>query len=153
MENVMRFSEVSYLNYLVAHGVTGLIGMQLGDSELRRAVDGDEEVEPPLLGVNLGDVHVEVADSVLGELLLGRLVAADLGQAADAMALQTAVEAGAGQVRDTRLKGVEAVVEREQRPLTEGYNDGFLLRSEHGRARLTRPHRGVRDGSPLAPFS
>src|SRR5215204_817282 len=63
------------------------------------------------------------------------------------------MEAGAGQVRDAHLQGVEAVVEREQRPLTEGYNDGSLLRGEHGRARLTRPHRGVFDGGALAPFS
>ena len=56
-------------------------------------------------------------------------------------------------MRDARLQGVEAVVEREQRPLTEGYDHGFLPRGEHGRARLTRPHRGVFDGSALAPFS
>ena len=63
------------------------------------------------------------------------------------------MEAGAGQVRDARLQGVEAVVEREQRPLTEGYNDSLLLRGEHGRARLTRPHRGILDCSAVAPFS
>ena|SRR5436305_11395668 len=63
------------------------------------------------------------------------------------------MEAGASQVRDARLQGVEAIVEREQRPLTEGYNDGFLLGGEHGRARLTRPHRGIFDGRTLAPFS
>lgn len=54
---------------------------------------------------------------------------------------------------DARLKGVEAVVERERRPLTEGCNGGFLLRGEHGRARLTRPHRGIFDGRTLALFS
>jgi hypothetical protein len=52
--------------------------MQFGESELRRAVDGDEEVEPPLRGVNLSDVHLEVADGIFGELLLRRLVTADL---------------------------------------------------------------------------
>ena len=51
------------------------------------------------------------------------------------------------------MQGVEAVVEREQRPVTVGHNDGFLLRREHGRARLTRPHRGIFDGRTLAPFS
>jgi hypothetical protein len=34
--------------------------MQLGESELRRAVEGDEEVEPPLRAVNLGDIDMEV---------------------------------------------------------------------------------------------
>lgn len=61
--------------------------MQLGESELRRAVDGDEKIEPPLLGLNLGNVHMEVADGVFGELLLRRLVAFHIGQAADAVSL------------------------------------------------------------------
>ncbi len=71
----------------MARGVTALVGVQLGVSELRRAVDGDKEVAPPLLGANLGDVHVKVADSILGELLLRRLVTFDLRQAADTVAL------------------------------------------------------------------
>ena len=33
-----------------------LVRVQLGVSELGRAVDGDKEVTPPLRGVNLGDV-------------------------------------------------------------------------------------------------
>jgi hypothetical protein len=37
--------------------------------------------------VNLGDVHMEVADWILSELLLRRLVTFDFGQAADAVAL------------------------------------------------------------------
>jgi hypothetical protein len=61
--------------------------MQFSQSELRRAIDGDEEVEPPLLGVNLSDVDVEVADGIFSELLLRRLVALDFGQAANAVAL------------------------------------------------------------------
>jgi hypothetical protein len=36
--------------------------VQLGEGELGRAIDGDEEIEAPLLGAHLGDVHVEVAD-------------------------------------------------------------------------------------------
>jgi hypothetical protein len=37
--------------------------------------------------VNLGDVHVEVADGVFSELLLGWLITFDFGQAADAVSL------------------------------------------------------------------
>lgn len=61
----------------------GLVRMQLGVSELRRAVDGDKQVEPSLRGVNLGDVHMEVADGVLSELLLRWLVTFDIGQPTD----------------------------------------------------------------------
>ena len=48
----------------VARGVTGLVRMQLGESELRRAVDGDEEVELSLGGLHFGDVDVEEADRI-----------------------------------------------------------------------------------------
>ena len=41
-----------------------------------------------LLGPHLGDVDVEVADRVGLELLLGRLVAFDLRQPADVVALK-----------------------------------------------------------------
>ena len=55
--------------------------MQLGEGELARAIDGDEQVEPPFFRMHLGDVDVEVADRVGLELLLGRLVTGHLGQA------------------------------------------------------------------------
>ena len=42
-------------------GSGGLL-VQLNEGELRGAVDGDEKVELALLGPDLGDVDVEVAD-------------------------------------------------------------------------------------------
>jgi hypothetical protein len=131
----------------------GLVSMQLGVSELRRAVDGDEQVEPSLLGMNLGDVHMEVADGVFSELFLRWLVAFDLRQAADDVTLQAAVEAETSQERDAGLKCVEAIVERQQRPLTEGDDDGLLLRSENSRVGLSRIHPSVFNAGTLAPFS
>ena len=47
--------------------------VQLDEGELRSAVDRDEEVELALLGSDLGDVDVEVADRVAPELLNLRL--------------------------------------------------------------------------------
>jgi hypothetical protein len=38
--------------------------MELGEGELRGPVDGYEEVDPALLGADLGDVEVEVAERV-----------------------------------------------------------------------------------------
>jgi hypothetical protein len=113
------------------------------EGELARAVDGHEQAQLALLGADLGDVEVEVADRIGGEALLLRLVALDLGQAADAVPLQAAVQAGARQVRDRGLEAVEAVVERQERMPPEGDDDGFLLRREHGRAGVLRPHLGV----------
>ena len=66
--------------------------MQLDEGELGGAVDGDEQVELAFFGPHLGDVDVEVADRVALELLLRRLVALDLRQPADAVALQAAMQ-------------------------------------------------------------
>lgn len=64
--------------------------MQLGEGELRVTVIGDEHMQLALFGAHLGDVDVELADQVGLELLLGRPISLDIGQAADAVALQAA---------------------------------------------------------------
>ena len=66
--------------------------MQLDEGELRGAVDGHEHMQLALFGAHLGDVDVEVADRVGFELLPRRLVALDIRQAADAVALQAAMQ-------------------------------------------------------------
>jgi hypothetical protein len=71
------------------------------------------------LGADLGDVEVEVADWVGSEAPLGGVGAVGIGQAGDAVALQAAVQAGAGERRDRGLEGVEAVVERQKRMAAE----------------------------------
>src|SRR6478609_7893391 len=73
--------------------VGGLI--QLGEGELRGPVDRHEQVQFALLGADLGDIDVEVADRVSLERLFGWLVTTDLGQSTDSMALRAAVQ-GAG---------------------------------------------------------
>jgi hypothetical protein len=73
------------------NGGGGLL-VQFDEGELRGAVDGDEHVELALLGAHLGDVDVEIADRVGLELLLRRPISLDIGQAADAMALQAAMQ-------------------------------------------------------------
>lgn len=65
---------------------------QLDEGELAGAVDGNEEVELAFGGLHLGDVDVEVSDGIGLEGLLGGLVAFDLGQARDTVALQAAVQ-------------------------------------------------------------
>ena len=66
--------------------------VQFGIGELAGAVDGHEEIELAFGRLHLGNVDVEVADRVALELLLGRLVAFDIGQAGDAVALQAAMQ-------------------------------------------------------------
>jgi hypothetical protein len=43
----------------VGGDAAGGLAVQLGEGELARAIDGDEEVEPALLGAHLGDVEVD----------------------------------------------------------------------------------------------
>ena len=64
--------------------------VQLGEGELRRPVDGNEEVEPAFLRPDLGNIDVEVADRVALELGAPRLVTVRVRQSADAMALEAA---------------------------------------------------------------
>jgi hypothetical protein len=70
-------------------------------SKLRGPVDGDEQVELAFCGPHLGQVDVEEADWTGVELLPARSVTLDFGQAADAMAFQTTMKRGAGELRDS----------------------------------------------------
>ena len=59
------------------------------------------------------------------------IVAFDLGQSANPMPLKAAVQGRARQVRDGRLKRIEAVIKRQERVPAEGNHDGLLLDREH----------------------
>ena len=101
--------------------------VELGEGELRCAVDGDEEVELAPLGPDLGNVELKEADGVGLEALADRLVAIGLGQAGDAVALEAAMQRRARQVRDGRLEGIEAVIQRQKGVMAEGNDDRLLL--------------------------
>jgi hypothetical protein len=60
--------------------------VQLSEDELRRPINGHEEVELALLSANLGNVEVEVADRVMLEGFLSDLITGDLRQTADRVA-------------------------------------------------------------------
>jgi hypothetical protein len=77
----------------VAGNAAGDPLMQLHKGELGRAVDRDQQVEPALLGSQLGEVDVEVADRVALELGSLRLVAVCVGQPRDAVALEATMQA------------------------------------------------------------
>src|SRR4029077_16424218 len=112
--------------------------VKLGKRKLRCAIDRHEKVELTLPGTNLGDVDVKVADWVAFERLLGNLVAGDLRKPADAVTLEASMQGRPGQVRNGRLQGIEAVVERQQRMLAEGDDDSLFLGRQDCRARSFR---------------
>lgn len=66
---------------------------QRGISELRCAVDGDEQIEFTFLRADFGDVNMEVANRIFCELLLGWFIAIHLRQTADVVTLETAMQA------------------------------------------------------------
>ena len=77
----------------VARDAAGDPFMQLDEGELGRAIDRDQQIELALLGPDLREVNVEVADRVTLELGSPRLVPVCVGQPRDAVALQAPVQA------------------------------------------------------------
>src|SRR5215204_5846725 len=136
----------------VAGDATGGFLVQFRKGKLTRAVDGYEEVELAVLSPHLSDVDGEGADRIRLEPLLRGFLALGLGEPAHAVALQTAVPAGARQVRDRGLEGIEAVIQQQQRVPPKGDNDGLLLDREHGRARLLGASALVLDRGALLPL-
>jgi hypothetical protein len=136
-------------------GARGLrIGLvdELSDRELGGAVDGDEEIELALRGLHFGDVDVEEADRIGLELPPRLFVAFHLRQSADAVALKTAMEGRARQMRDDRLQGVEAIVERQPGMPSEGDDHRLFFRGQDRRSGFLRPSRPIGDRGPPFPL-
>lgn len=101
--------------------------VQLGDGELRSSVDGNEQIELPLFRSDFGEVDMEVADRVDFEALLSSLRCVWVGQTGDAVALQASMQRRAGEVGQSGLKGILAIVERQQGVLPESDDNGLIL--------------------------
>jgi len=89
--------------------------LQSHKGELRRAVNGNKEIQLALGRSDFGQIKVKISDGIPFEALLGRLVAADLRQVRDAVALWAPMQGRAAQMRDGRLQRVQAIVQRQQR--------------------------------------
>ncbi len=68
------------------------------------------------------------------------------------MALQAAVQRRPRQVREGGLKGIQAVIQRQQGMPTEGDHDGLVLCGEHGGLGLLRPGRQAVDCVAAVPL-
>ena len=73
-------------------------------------------------------------------------------QSADAMTLKTAVQGGAGELRDSGLQGVETVVQGQERVLAEGHANSLFLDAQRRGASLFRPHGRIMCKRSLAPL-
>jgi hypothetical protein len=95
----------------------------------------------------------EIADRISLELFLGGLVAFDVRQPADPVALQAAMQRGAREMRDGRLQGIQTIVERQQCMPAECDDDCLFLDRQNCGPRLFRAGRKIgrrRTISPLA---
>ena len=109
---------------------------------------------------------MKVAERVGLELLLRRLVTIDLGQSADVVPLQTAVqsrrsendpgdhfpEGRSRQVRHRRLERIKTIVQRQQRVPPERDDDRLLVESQHRGFCILRPGWKIGNRRPLAPL-
>jgi hypothetical protein len=126
--------------------------MQFDEGEFGHAVDGNQQIEPTLGGLDFGDVDVEVTERVGLEFAFARSGALDFGQPGDAMTLQAAVQRGPCQVRDGGLEGIQSVVQWQQGMSTECNHDGLFLEGQPGGMGLLGSGRQVLDGAADAPF-
>jgi hypothetical protein len=86
--------------------------VQLGIGKFTRPVNGDQQVELAFFRADLRDVDMDVAQGIGLELFLRRFLAFPIRHAVDAVPLQAAMESGSSQLRQCRLQGIQAIVER-----------------------------------------
>jgi len=117
----------------VGPGMVGLGKAMVGALRPAGVVDGHEEIELAFAGAHFGQIEVEVADGIAVELLPSGFCALHLRQTADTMPFQTTMKGITGQLRDRGFERIETVVERQQRVLAKGDDDGFLLHRQNRR--------------------
>jgi hypothetical protein len=132
-------------------GLDGL-RVQLGIGKLAGAVDGDEQLEFAFFGPHFGDLDGEGADRIGLKLFPLRLIAFQIRQAAEAMALKAPMQGRSCQVRQRGLQGLQAVIQWQQGMLAEGDYQGFFLPGQYGRGGPLQPHRGILHTRALLPL-
>jgi hypothetical protein len=86
--------------------------------------------------VQLAKANFDVRSTATNRCSFARLVTADLGQSADPMALQAAMQGRPCKVRNHRLQSVQAVVQGQQGMVAKGDDYRLLLnRSAHRQMR------------------
>ncbi len=83
--------------------------MDLGKGKLGGAVNRHGQVKFAFFCSALGDIDVKVADRILLEFALLWWLLGHLRQTADAMSLQTTMQRGARQVRNSLLERIQAI--------------------------------------------
>jgi hypothetical protein len=100
--------------------------MELREGELADAVDRHEQIQLALFRPHLCQVDVDVPERI-GPELTTWWWALEARQAADTVALEKPMQRGAREMRNRRLKSVEAIIERQSCVTTERYYQRFLV--------------------------
>jgi len=126
----------------------GGLRVQLGKGQLTGAVNGHEQIPLAFCRLHLGEIEVQIVQGVvLKRRFFGLRPLFARWQAADAVALQAAVQRRATQVRDGFLKRVEAIIKGQQGLLAKQDDGGFFRRREHGGGRFGAAHGLFRRGT------
>src|SRR3954470_20783938 len=97
-------------------------------------------------------IDVVVTDGGLGKGAALRAALFVLGQSANAVTDEAAVERAAGELRDRLAQAAQHVVERQERAAPELDDNGLLGLSQDGAPRLRRPHGPIDGGGASSPL-
>ena len=88
-------------------------------------------MELALLGPDLRNIDLEIANRVALELVPFRFVTLNIWRTRNAMPLKATMRRRTGQVRDRRLLGIKTIVQRQQGVPPERHNHCFLIFAEN----------------------
>jgi hypothetical protein len=125
---------------------------ELGHSKFVRVVESYEEMDLALGRLHVCDINVKEPDQIALELLAPRLVLCQIREVRNSIPLQAPVQRGACQLCDSRLQGMDTIVQRQQRMTPECDHCSVLGFVQDGRSRLFRSSLEILDNSPLPPF-
>jgi hypothetical protein len=125
---------------------------ELGHSKFVRAVESDEEMDLALGRLHVCGINVKEPDRIALELLAPRLVPCQIREVRNSIPLQAPVQRGACQLCDSRLQGMDTIVQRQQRMTPECDHCSVLGLGQDGRSRLFRSGLEIFDCGPLSPF-
>ena len=108
------------------------VRVEFGKGHFAGAVNSHEEVLLAFFGPHFREIDGQVADRIVPELLFRRaLPVFAQRQAADAVAVEAAVQRRARQVRNRGLQRVQAIVQGQERVPAKGHGNGFLPGTKH----------------------
>lgn len=96
------------------------------------SADAIKQVQLAFFSAHFGKGDVKVADGLLLETLFRRSLVGHLGQATDAVSLQTTMQSGSCEMWNDLLQSIQAVMQWEQGVLAESHNERLFFDAQRG---------------------